>query len=139
MTTELLKSTMDKQQWKYIITSSGDLHSAWDGHGFDFMRQGPNHEILIVRGRWEARPSISLHQQILDLLNGWNRDRFFPKAYIVDFPEDGNSRVVTEVVIDCEHGITEEQLKLHILSGITTSLKLFEQLNETFPGIQETD
>jgi len=139
LTPARLQATLDSQHWHYEVDEDGDLRGSWDGHMFYFMRVGPHQEILMIRGRWEARPSIETGESMLPLLNKWHREHLFPKAHVVDFPDDGNSRVFTELVIDCEHGVTDEQLLLHISAGITTSIDLFKDLNKAYPGLQETD
>ena len=139
LTTQRLQAALESQNWHFETDEDGDLRGSWDGHMFYFLRVGPSQEIFMIRGRWEARPAISLAETMLPVVNKWHREHLFPKAHIVDFPEDGNSRVFTEVIIDCEHGVTDEQLLLHISAGISTALDLFKDLNEAFPGLQETD
>jgi len=133
-----ITGALDSRSWNYDVDEDGDVNGNWDGHLFYFLRMGENKEIFMVRGRWEARPPIGMDAQILPVLNSWHRDKLFPKSLLVDFPDDGNSRVFTEVTIDCEHGISDEQLLLHIDAGINTALSLFKRLNETFPGLQTT-
>ncbi|MCL2782685.1 MAG: YbjN domain-containing protein [Propionibacteriaceae bacterium] len=139
LSAERIAAALDSQNWRYETDDDGDLSGSWDGHMFYFLRMGQDKEIFMVRGRWEARPSLDLNPQIMQLLNTWHREHLFPKAVLVDFPEDGNSRVFTEVTIDCEHGVTDQQLLLHIGAGINTSLSLFKELNSTFPGFQDAD
>ena len=134
-----LAAVLDGQHWRYETDEDGDLRGSWDGHMFYFMRMGQNKEIFMVRGRWEARPPIGLDDQLLPVLNAWHREHFFPKAVLVEFPDDGNARIFTEVTIDCESGISDEQLLLHIRAGINASLGLFEELDKAFPGLQESD
>lgn len=132
-------SALDGQGWRYKTDEDGDVSGSWDGHMFYFLRLGGDKEVFMVRGRWEARPSSDLAPQLLTVMNTWHREHIFPKAVLVDFPEDGNCRVFTEVTIDCEHGVTDKQLLLHIGAGINTALSLFKELDKAFPGLQETD
>ena len=134
---ERIMTALDSRDWRYEVDDDGDACGSWDGHMFYFSRMGQNKEIFMVRGRWEARPAIDLAPEILVLLNDWHRDHLFPKGLIVKFPDDGILRVFTELTIDCEQGITDNQLMLHISAGISTSLDLFKALADSFPGLQE--
>jgi len=133
-----ITGALDSRSWNYETDDDGDINGNWDGHLFYFLRMGENEEIFMVRGRWEARIPLGMDPQILPVLNTWHKEKLFPKAVLVDFPDDGNSRVFTEVTIDCEHGISDEQLLLHIDAGINTALSLFKKLDEAFPGLQTT-
>ena len=139
LTPDRVQAALDSQRWHYEIDEDGDPRGSWDGHMFYFLRVGQHQQIFMVRGRWEARPSIETGVQILPVLNQWHSDHLFPKAHVVNFEDDGNARVFTEVIIDCEHGITDDQLMLHISAAITTSLDLFSELDKAFPGLQEID
>jgi hypothetical protein len=132
---ERIAAVLTGQNWTYETDEDGDLCGGWDGHMFYFLRMGANKEIFMVRGRWEARLPLGMGSQLLPVLNEWHLTHFFPKAVVVDFPDDGNSRVFTEVTVDCEHGISDEQLLLHINAGINSALGLFEELEKRFPGL----
>ena len=41
--------------------------------------------------------------------------------------------VYTEVTVDLEHGVTEDQLDQRLQCGLTTGWMFFEHLDETFP------
>ena len=138
LTQERLTAALDSQNWHYAVGDDDEIYGSWDGHTFYFLRLGSNQTVLLVRGRWEARLPLEM-SQMLPVLNDWHKEYFFPKAFLVDFPDDGNGRVFTEVTIDCGHGITDDQLMTHIHAGIDMALALFKKLNETFPGLQQTD
>jgi len=139
LTLERITTALDSQGWRYATDEDGQVYGGWDGHNFYFLRMGRNETMLMVRGRWEARLPLGMDNSVLPVLNDWHQEYFFPKAFLVDFPDDGNSRVFTEVTIDCAHGITDDQLLTHIHAGIDMSLALFKKLNEAFPGLQQTE
>jgi len=138
LTPERITAALDSRQWNYDTDEDDDVNGNWDGHLFYFLRMGQNQEIFMVRGRWEARIPLDLAAKVLPALNDWHKEKLFPKAVFVEFPDDGNARVFTEVTIDCEQGISDEQLMLHIDAGINTALQLFEELDKQFPGLQTT-
>ena len=139
LSSDRIAAALDSQGWHYEVDEDGDIRGSWGGHMFYFLRMGRDREVLMVRGRWEARPTIEQGFEMLPWLNTWHRENLFPKAVVVDFPDDGNCRIFTEVTIDCEHGITDEQLMLHIRAGLQSALSMFEEANKAFPGLQETE
>ena len=136
---ERVTAALDRQGWHYAVNEDGTVYGSWDGHTFHFLRMGTNQTMFLIRGRWEARLPLGLDAQVLAVLNEWHREYFFPKAFLVDFPQDGNSRVFTEVTLDCAPGISDDQMMTHIHAGIDLALALFKKLDETFPGLQQTE
>jgi len=136
LTPQRIAAALDSGNWSYNIDDEGDANGTWDGHTFHFLRMGAEDDIFMVRGRWEARIPLEMGSQILPVLNSWHKEQLFPKAVLVDFPDDGNSRVFTEMTIDCGPGISDEQLASHIDVGINNALMLFKELDRHFPGLQ---
>jgi hypothetical protein len=97
-----------------------------------FFTYGNQSEILQVRGIWDGKLSPADLPQALEVINEWNRDRLFPKVY-ARVNDEGQLRVISEHTLDYEHGLTDDQLNLHVNTGIATSCQLWERLNEAFP------
>ena len=85
-----------------------------------------------MRGIWDGKLSPADLPQALEVINEWNRDRLFPKVY-ARVNDEGQLRVISEHTLDYEHGLTDDQLNLHVNTGIATSCQLWERLNEAFP------
>jgi hypothetical protein len=93
---------------------------------------GESSEVLQVRGQWHRDLTIERLEEILELCNEWNAERIWPKTY-VRVRDNGAVLVYTEVTVDLEHGVTEDQLDQLLQCGLTTGSMFFEHLDETFP------
>ncbi|MBO1753302.1 YbjN domain-containing protein [Actinotalea sp. BY-33] len=109
----------------------GDLTGTWDGDRFWFLLLGEQHEILQVRGRWHR--TLPAHRRAAALLavNDWNRERIWPKVYLRD--EDEGSALYTEVSVDLEHGVTDDQLGQLVACGLGTGVQFFAALGGLVP------
>jgi hypothetical protein len=64
-------------------------------------------------------------------VNAWNADKLWPKGYVR--VEDDVLGIYAEHTVDYEHGVTDEQIDLHLACGISTALQLFEHIDEAYP------
>lgn len=133
---ERVKHALDRADWSYNVDSDGDIHGGWEPGWFYFLVQGQQEELFCVRGYWRAQLEASQYQEALEACNDWNRAKLWPKTH-VGKDDEGNVRINVEHNVDYEHGVTDEQLSLHLLTVITTGLSFFKHLNETFPEAWE--
>jgi len=110
----------------------GDLTGTWDGNRFWFLTLGDEHEILQVRGRWQRTLPEAERSAVLLVVNDWNRERIWPKAYLRR--EDDDVALYGEVSTDLEHGVTDDQLGQLVSCGLGTNAQLFAALSELLPG-----
>lgn len=128
---------LDARGLQYGVDDDGDIGGYWDGHLFFFFRMGEAEEYFQVRGRWNRTVPSDQVSQVIALVNAWNADKLWPKAYVR--VEGGGERpevvgVYAEHTVDYEHGLTDAQLDQHLACGISTSLQLFEHLDEAYPA-----
>lgn len=126
-----ITSVLDARGLNYGIDDDGDVGGYWDGHLFFFFVIGPSQEYLQVKGRWNRSVGIEELGALQGLVNDWNAQRLWPKGYAV--AEGDVVGVYAEHAVDYEHGVTDEQLDLHLQCAISTSLALFESLDESYP------
>jgi hypothetical protein len=131
LSVERVAARMDAQGYRYQIDDDGDLGGYWDGHLFYFFVQGASKEILQVRGRWQRHVPAESRTSALDVVNDWNTEKLWPKGYVR--LEDGELGVYGEVTVDYEHGVTDAQLDQQILCGVSTTIQMFELLDQVFP------
>ncbi|WP_124054265.1 type III secretion system chaperone family protein [Arcanobacterium ihumii] len=128
-----IKQALDKLGCTYQVDDDGDILGGWE-HGFFFFGiTGNKAEILMVRGTWYGTLENSKLPEANDLVMTWNRETIWPKVYTVIDPDDNLVRVSCEHSVDYEFGLTDEQLRQHILCMVTTGSSLFEKLSMTFP------
>ncbi|TQL02374.1 YbjN domain-containing protein [Cellulomonas sp. SLBN-39] len=131
LSAERITACLDAREMRYGIDDDGDVGGYWDGHLFYFFRIGQDQEYLQVRGRWNRQVGLDELATVSAKVNDWNADRLWPKVYVR--VEDDRLGVYAEHTVDYEHGLTDEQLDVHLACGISTALSFFEALDEAYP------
>jgi len=131
LSAERITGYLDAHDMRYGVDDDGDIGGYWDGHLFYFFRLGQNSEYLQIRGRWNRQVAATDLDAMLRHTNAWNADRLWPKLYVR--VEDDVLGVYAEHSVDYEHGLTDEQLDLHVASTFSTALAFFEHLDEAYP------
>ena len=132
LTRDRVVEWLGENGFSYFVDSEGDVGGLWHGWLFYFLMVGESSEVLQVRGQWHRDLTIERLEEILELCNEWNAERIWPKTY-VRVRDNGAVLVYTEVTVDLEHGVTEDQLDQLLQCGLTTGSMFFEHLDETFP------
>lgn len=133
LTQERVKAFLESREWRYFVDSDGDLGGNWDGKPFYFFLLGEKQEILQVRGRWNRTLPAHSEGQFALVANEVNRDKIWPKVYCR--VEGDALAVYTEVSVDLEFGVADDQLGQILDCGLSTGLRFFDQLDERFPDV----
>jgi hypothetical protein len=118
--------------YSYFVDSDGDVGGLWHGRLFYFLLFGKNDEILQVRGQWNRDLAIERLEEVLEFCNEWNADRIWPKTY-TRVRDNGMIQVFTEMTVDLEHGVTDDQLDQLLQCGLSTGSMFFDALDEYYP------
>lgn len=137
LTQERLTKIFDTQGWHYGIDDDGDLGGRWDGAGFYFFTAGAQKEILHISSAMAESVPTEREDELLNLLEDWNRDRIWPKSYYMT-TADGSLSVRAEVNVDYEQGVTDEQLLQHVSCALGTSLQLYTHIRDSLGIPQES-
>ncbi|EYR63343.1 hypothetical protein N866_01210 [Actinotalea ferrariae CF5-4] len=113
------------------MDDDGDLTGTWDGDRFWFVLTGDEDEVLQVRGRWHRTLPSARRSATLLAVNDWNRERIWPKVYLRE--EDDRLALYTEVSVDLEHGVTDDQLAQLVACGLGTGVQFFAALAGLVP------
>lgn len=124
LTNDLITAAFDARGYKYFTDSDGDLGGYWDDNLFYFFRMGSRQELLVIRVQAERAFGTDDIPRLYSFCNGWNDERFWPKAYVHVSDGDERARVYGEVATDLEHGVTREQLDQLLLCGISSGCEL---------------
>jgi hypothetical protein len=127
---------LTSQGWHFSTDPDGDLGGIWDENVFYFFVMGQSAEILQVRGRWKHTLPAARRGEVLAFADDFHQDRLWPKAYTRC--EDDELAVYTEVSVDLEHGVADDQLGQLIGCGLFTGLRFFDALAEHF-DLAESD
>ena len=136
LTTARIAERLDARGSVYGTDKDGDLVGRWDGHPFWFMTMGREKEYLQVRGRWARQVPGTEFGNVLLGANAWSETMVWPKIFVRI--EGEQVAVYTEHTVDYEHGLTDEQLDLHLTVGIASALRFFAGLDEKYPDAVET-
>ncbi|EME15404.1 type III secretion system chaperone family protein [Rhodococcus triatomae] len=131
-----IKTALELSDWTYAVDSDGDIFGTWEYGSFFFFVNGGSGELLCVRGFWRGKLDESEYVRALELCNAWNSEKLWPKTYL-ERDDEGSIRVNAELNVDYEHGLSDEQLRQHLVCAVNTGMTFFEHLNETFPEVWE--
>ena len=129
LTRERIEAALGANGWKYTVDEDGDIGGLWENSIFFFLRGGEQRHILLIRGRWDSYQPIDRRAQIRELLDEWHDSKIWPKGF-TNVDDEGRLWVLAEHSLDCEHGVTDEQLNLVIKSTLKASVTMFQFLGE---------
>ncbi len=127
---------LDARGSVYGTDKDGDLVGRWDSHPFWFITMGAAKEYFQVRGRWARQVPGTEFGNVLLGANAWSESMVWPKLYVRIEAEQ--VAVYSEHTVDYEHGVSDEQLDLHITVGIASALRFFAELDERYPDALPT-
>lgn len=126
---ELITAVLDGRGFAYKTDENDDVFGNWNGTLIYFFRIGEQLEMLQVRALAPRGFSTDDVPRLYSFCNHWNHDKLFPKAY-VHVGDDGEARVVGELLSDWEHGVTQQQLDQVMIAGIATGCQLSDAVKE---------
>ncbi|MFT4288436.1 YbjN domain-containing protein [Nocardioides sp.] len=127
-----IKKVLEDAGWSYRVDSDGDIGGGWESGYFYFFVHGDGAELLCVRGTWYGELTTAEFQRALEASNQWNLEKRWPKTY-ARADDEGDVRLHCELNVDYEYGLTDEQLRQHIICAVNTGEAFFDHLDETFP------
>ena len=138
VTRDRLASYLGSRGYTFRLDEDGDITGTWDGNRFWFMLLGVDKDIIQVRGRWHRPLAESNRIATLQIVNDWNRDRIWPKAYVRR--ENGALSLYTEHSVDFGPGATQDQIDETLAGGLGNALQLFASVAASLrPQVHEDD
>ena len=138
VTRDRLASYLGSRGYTFRLDEDGDITGTWDGNRFWFMLLGVDKDIIQVRGRWHRPLAESNRVATLQIVNDWNRDRIWPKAYVRR--ENGALSLYTEHSVDFGPGATQDQIDETLAGGLGNSLQLFASVAASLrPQVHDDD
>lgn len=129
----VLKALNDMKYQVDEIVPERAAGGVFDGVPFLFTFDSSG-RFLSVRALWETPLEASSHAaQVFTITDEWNREKYFPTAYWIP-TEDGMIQICADFVIDTQAGLSNEQLRENLGSGIATGLGAIEYAKE---GVSE--
>lgn len=127
-----VKQILEENSTIYRVDEDGDVSGRWEDGVFYFLVKGEFQEIFHILGTWYGVLGIEDAQRARDLCHLWNSEKYWPKTYAITL-DDGTVHLRTEHTVDYEPGITDAQLRQHILNAVSTGSFFFEKVAEEFP------
>ncbi|TCB96232.1 YbjN domain-containing protein [Micromonospora zingiberis] len=131
LTTDLVAVVLGNRGHAVTTDAGGNLVGRWAEADIWFLRAGAG-ELLQVRTVATHAFSVDVVPRLHEFCNTWNRDRFWPKAF-VHVDDGGQARVCGEVITDLERGVTPHQLDQLLDRGISTGCRLAAEVGR-IPG-----
>ncbi|WBB81846.1 YbjN domain-containing protein [Micromonospora sp. WMMD882] len=123
LTAELVAAVLTTRGYACRPDADGNLVGRWGDSLIWFRRLGAAGEVLQVRTLTGPVFPIEDVPDLRVFCNGWNHDRYWPKAFVV-VDDDGRARVCGEVITDLERGVTPHQLDQLVGRGVTAGCHL---------------
>ena len=99
-----IRESLDRLEIRYLTDSDGSLLAMWERHAVLFAIEGPEDEILVMRGRPHGTVSPDWADRAYRVVNEWNHTRRFCKAYVGDPTERGQLPIYAEMQVPLRSG-----------------------------------
>jgi hypothetical protein len=129
---------------RYLDRHSLRFYRSRDGKGFlvlfstehsklhvDLRINGEPGDVLVISVQPAAHHSAVERARLMELVNDWNRDTHWPKAYVRETSKPSRVGVVGESTLLLAEGIHFEALASFITITIRSAMKLFDRINQT--------
>ena len=105
-----VRSSLDRLEIRYLTDGDGSLLAMWERHAVLFALEGPDDEILVMRGRPHGTVTPDWADRAYRVVNEWNHTRRFCKAYVGDPTERGMLPIYAEIQIPLLAGVHDPLL-----------------------------
>jgi hypothetical protein len=99
VTMRRIADALDRLEIRYLTDGDGSLLAMWERHALLFALEGPDDEILVMRGRPHSTVPPDWADRSYRVVNEWNHTRRFCKAYIGDATERGQLPIYAEIQV----------------------------------------
>jgi hypothetical protein len=105
-----VRDCLDRLDIRYLTDGDGSLLAMWERHAVLFSIEGPEDEILVMRGRPHGTVAPDWADRAYRVVNEWNHTRRFCKAYVGDVTERGMLPIYAEIQVPLQSGVHDALL-----------------------------
>ncbi|MGE5827413.1 MAG: YbjN domain-containing protein [Micromonosporaceae bacterium] len=105
-----IAESLDRLEIRYLTDGDGSLLAMWERHALLFALEGPDDEIMVMRGRPHATVPPDWADRSYRVVNEWNHTRRFCKAYVGDPTERGQLPIYAEIQVPLLSGVHDALL-----------------------------
>jgi hypothetical protein len=110
VTMRRIAESLDRLEIRYLTDGDGSLLAMWERHALLFALEGPDDEIIVMRGRPHATVPPDWADRSYRVVNEWNHTRRFCKAYVGDPTERGQLPIYAEIQVPLLSGVHDALL-----------------------------
>jgi Putative bacterial sensory transduction regulator len=110
VTMKRIRDALDRLEIRYLTDNDGSLLAMWERHAVLFALEGPDDEILVMRGRPHGTVSPDWADRAYRVVNEWNHTRRFCKAYVGDATERNMLPIYAEIQVPLLAGVHDPLL-----------------------------
>jgi hypothetical protein len=110
VTMKRVREALDRLEIRYLTDGDGSLLAMWERHAVLFALEGPDDEILVMRGRPHSTVPPDWADRAYRVVNEWNHTRRFCKAYVGDATERGMLPIYAEIQVPLTAGVHDPLL-----------------------------
>ena len=110
ITMKRIREALDRLEIRYLTDGDGSLLAMWERHAVLFALEGPDDEILVLRGRPHSTVPPDWADRAYRVVNEWNHTRRFCKAYVGDATERGMLPIYAEIQVPLTAGVHDPLL-----------------------------
>lgn len=128
VSTDRLKSSLERLEVRYLADADGNFLAMWERHAVLVTLEGPADEILVIRTRPHATVPPDWGDRAYRVVNEWNHSRRFCKAYVGDPTERGQLPIYAEVQVPLVSGVHDTLLDELLDCGVSVSMGFVDYL-----------
>lgn len=107
---ERVAAALKRLDIRYLTDETGNLLAMWERHVVLFALEGPENEILVIRGRCYNTVPADWADRAYAAVNEWNHTRRFLKSYVGDATEQGKLSLYAELQLPLVPGVHDALL-----------------------------
>ena len=131
VTDERILRWLKDENYSYFLYSDGQIGGFWGLSTLAFVTSEEKSRLLVT-GSWYRQANIEHLPDILKTCNRWNIEHIFPKAY-TRVRDDGSVHIRGQFIINTEHGLTSNQLSVHLERSVDSICQFFSYLDNQYP------
>lgn len=134
VTVDRFPPVLESMELNFGKDDDGDLIAGFEDFYMWFMVEAePDNPVLRLTATWDYRPPVETRPALLEAINKWNSESYTPRAVLLTPPEGDTLRVLTDMLIDCSAGATDQQIEHWIGRFIGTTISFHAELGKHFP------
>ena len=126
----LMRALADLQFQADVLAENRAAGAVFDGIPF-LLNMDSAERFLSIRAVWDTDfDAETAGHPLFAAADSWNREKYFPTVYTATTPE-GKLGVYADFVVDTKPGLSNNQLRDMIASGISTGIAAMEYVKES--------